>query len=535
MIERATQRRLAGDWRGACAAVNVDADFDLRAVRRMHGAEVAERVEDDLRHLAPDLLRWHLPRRPRDGLLRGGLWFPLDLLPEDHALVARAPVWHDRPQRITLRVEHLDRTSPGRRDDELLHLRDRWDSRCTGGMLSRCGGVQRLPFFAADGERLPEERLGGAGPEGLVERLVRLDDGGRHAAAWAAAGFRLDVLLFDPRWGRDLVDPAAFDPWLPTGRRNHVRGEVVRRSLAWLRPIHPTLTEAARGVQGLARIDMRGRCLVLDGRRVRLVTRVPYGRVDEERRRAEVAEFGVELARIPRIPDVLARRPAELDALVQGRLGPDDLHPLVRAALFPGRPAPVPAPLPVLRETVRVHCDHATHEVAMRDGAVVLPHTPAEIARERMIQALGGEVQGCVAAYDGWRNPAVRMPRPMRTLRDDLMTLIRRGDARAVAAALDRGLDPHVRDERGRTLLHLLPWLHGADLLPRLLAAGLDIAARDERGETPLHAAVDHGTAELVTALVAAGADPRARANGTYGRMPLHTNRPELAFLRRSP
>ncbi|MEV8516317.1 ankyrin repeat domain-containing protein [Dactylosporangium sp. NPDC051484] len=110
--------------------------------------------------------------------------------------------------------------------------------------------------------------------------------------------------------------------------------------------------------------------------------------------------------------------------------------------------------------------------------------------------------------------------------------LVRRGDAHAVSAALDRGLDPHVRDERGRTLLHLLPCLHGVDLLPRLLAAGLDIAARDERGETPLHAAVDYGSPDLVTALVAAGADPRVRANGAFGRMPLTTNRLDLAFLR---
>ncbi|MFE2103348.1 ankyrin repeat domain-containing protein, partial [Streptomyces sp. NPDC059468] len=28
MIERATERRLAGDWRGACAAANVDVAFD---------------------------------------------------------------------------------------------------------------------------------------------------------------------------------------------------------------------------------------------------------------------------------------------------------------------------------------------------------------------------------------------------------------------------------------------------------------------------------------------------------------------------
>ncbi|GAA4263908.1 hypothetical protein [Dactylosporangium darangshiense] len=183
-----------------------------------------------------------------------------------------------------------------------------------------------------------------------------------------------------------------------------------------------------------------------------------------------------------------------------------------------------------LRETVRVHCNNATHEVAMRAGEVVLPRTPAEIDRERALKAPGGQVQGCVAARDGWRDPAVRMPRPMRDLRADLMTLIHHGDAPAVAAALDRGLDPFFRDAYGPTLLHLLPWLAGAELLPRLLAACLDIEARDTGDQAPLNAAVALGTPDLVRALVAAGADLRAWA---YGRMAYVTSRPELAFLRK--
>src|SRR5689334_2318273 len=62
MIETATARRMVGDWAGACAAARIDVDLDLRAVARAHGRELAARVRADLRHLAPDLLRWHLPR-----------------------------------------------------------------------------------------------------------------------------------------------------------------------------------------------------------------------------------------------------------------------------------------------------------------------------------------------------------------------------------------------------------------------------------------------------------------------------------------
>lgn len=77
MIESATARRAAGDWAGACAAARVDADLDLRALARAHGRELAARVRADLRHLAPDLLRWHMPRVAPDGLLRPGLTVPL--------------------------------------------------------------------------------------------------------------------------------------------------------------------------------------------------------------------------------------------------------------------------------------------------------------------------------------------------------------------------------------------------------------------------------------------------------------------------
>src|SRR5439155_21069378 len=41
MIERATERRLAGDWQGACAAANGDVLFDLAEVADHCGHDVA--------------------------------------------------------------------------------------------------------------------------------------------------------------------------------------------------------------------------------------------------------------------------------------------------------------------------------------------------------------------------------------------------------------------------------------------------------------------------------------------------------------
>ncbi|WP_238007328.1 hypothetical protein KZZ52_02340 [Dactylosporangium sp. AC04546] len=87
MVEHATSRRLAGDWRGACTAAFVNAQIDLADIARRDGVEMASAVENELRHLVPDLLRWHLPRRP-DGLFRAALYFPLAMFGDRQALIA---------------------------------------------------------------------------------------------------------------------------------------------------------------------------------------------------------------------------------------------------------------------------------------------------------------------------------------------------------------------------------------------------------------------------------------------------------------
>ena len=55
VVRGATERRLAGDWRGACAAARIDVDPGVVARARAVPA-----LADDLRHLAPELIRWHV-------------------------------------------------------------------------------------------------------------------------------------------------------------------------------------------------------------------------------------------------------------------------------------------------------------------------------------------------------------------------------------------------------------------------------------------------------------------------------------------
>ncbi|MGW2049114.1 hypothetical protein ACWCPF_28585 [Streptomyces sp. NPDC001858] len=158
MIETATARRHAGDWAGACAAAHVDVDLDLRAVATAHGRDLASRLRADLRHLAPDLLRWHLPRVAPDGLLRPGLTVALarydrpgrdDTKWPVHLVVRTPPAWADAGQRISLSVwdgfdggpaQRHPHPRPSRRFRLDLH-RHLWDARRTDELRERAGAA----------------------------------------------------------------------------------------------------------------------------------------------------------------------------------------------------------------------------------------------------------------------------------------------------------------------------------------------------------------------------------------------------------
>lgn len=152
MIEIATARRRAGDWAGACAAAHVDVDLNLRSVARAHGHQVAAALKDDLRHLAPDLLRWHLPRIAPNGLLRPGITIALaryDGEAAPHLVVRTPPAWADAGQRISLALWDGSSTGaaihphphPDRRFRLDLH-RHLWDARRSHELRTRSGADQ---------------------------------------------------------------------------------------------------------------------------------------------------------------------------------------------------------------------------------------------------------------------------------------------------------------------------------------------------------------------------------------------------------
>ncbi|WP_237546923.1 hypothetical protein, partial [Streptomyces sp. SID161] len=151
MIETATARRATGDWAGACAAARVAVDLDLRAVRHRHGTDVAGRLRADLRRLAPDLLRWHMPRIVPDGRLRPGLTLTLAHYGSTggtplHLVVRTPPAWADAGQWMSLALwegagdtaAHHPHPHPHRRFRLDLH-RHLWDASRSAELAQRCG------------------------------------------------------------------------------------------------------------------------------------------------------------------------------------------------------------------------------------------------------------------------------------------------------------------------------------------------------------------------------------------------------------
>ncbi|MFI6575361.1 ankyrin repeat domain-containing protein [Nocardiopsis sp. NPDC050513] len=508
MVERAAERRLAGDWRGACAAAGVDTAFDMAAVANEHGTAFATALEEDLLHLVPDLVRWHMPRlAPHSALLTPDQTVALSrpgggdaALP--HLKVRTTATTAFAPQRLTL---GLGPVSFG--NDELMrvveaeHLRFwsglvhnwttsryLWDARNTGELRERCGGsTERAPFHHPDGRplsaaELPSADPGPGDPAALTEWVDGLLRAGEVEAAFTATGIGLDTEPVELDW-IDPVDAGAVAADLPLDPCR--LGSEVRR-----------LREAGHGDRYWIPHTLHDRIVI---------------EVDDDGLRLGVDEYETWAAQEAHLlPEACWRRSPDIDVLRDGGAAPDHLHPLVRAALFPARPpadGPVGPPDPAPPAPLRVRCQGVWHRVAHRGGALEIPHDEEERRREAALRAFGGASSGCFAAREAWTSVGGRLPRALRAQRDDLFERARHGDTDGVLRLLDAGMDPRARDRRGRTLLHHLAFLDHETVLPRLLKEGLEVDTEDDQDRTPLYAAVTGGgPVDLARALVGAGA-----------------------------
>ncbi|GAA1598065.1 hypothetical protein GCM10009678_94400 [Actinomadura kijaniata] len=519
MIEQATERRLAGDWAGACAAAHVDVGFDLAEVAGGYGARAAADLEADLRHLAPDLLRWHLPRvlngRTSVGTLRALVLGRYG----DGVLHVVTPPMVDGPQRLRLlfRRKPLRRVPRGHTSivaEDWSGVRHLWDARSSAGLPAHYGGTGRPPFFHADGTPLAPDELPGTAPDPADttahhEWVTLLHERGELEAAFEAAG----------------AVPDFSDEGLPGWARTDPRRLMARLPV--------DLALLARESRALAERGTTALWISFGWYTGFAVTR--ESPQDPPRMRVASA---YDLRGLDRLPEFSWRRQPDLSLLRAGRITPEELHPLVRDALFPKRPAadgPVGPPGPEAPAPARVRCRGEWHEVRMRDGRFDMPHTAEERQREQAMRAFGGAVTGCFAVREALTGGEGRLPRALRGQRRDLFLRMHNGDTRGVLRLLDMGVDPRVRDGRKRTLLHLLHLVDHEELLPRLLAAGLDLEATDQNGRTPLHLVVgEHGRAPLVRALLDAGARIDVVDESDYSLVDLmeRNDRTDLRFLR---
>ncbi|MFI1465123.1 hypothetical protein ACH4WX_30800 [Nocardia carnea] len=342
MIETATARRAVGDWAGACAAAGFDIDIDIRTLTRRYGREFADRVRADLRRLAPDLLRWHLPRVAPDGLLRPGTTVALARYdpPDSRShcsgdgsvyLVARtAPAWAEAGQRIGLALWDGSRAGPHPhpRPDRRFRLdlhRHLWDARRSGELRIRSGSVG----FADSGTPGPD--LADTVPEGCaVDRWAA-----EAAILLRAEGRSNGPLRVRAGTRRQLVVELSADPGPPV---------------------------------------------------LRIAESYPRG----------------EVSALPVLPDAATWTLPDLELLRAGAITADQLHPLVAAALEPqwtpagARRSADPAERPFL-----VECRGEQHRIGLVDGVLAaLDHDPAELRREELLVALTGSPLPCLRAID---------------------------------------------------------------------------------------------------------------------------------------
>jgi hypothetical protein len=411
MIKSATTRRVAGDWAGACAAAHVDVDLDLHVVASRHGREFAALVRADLRRLAPDLLRWHLPRTVSDGLLRPGLTMSLVRYSGAdhgvHLVVRTAPSWADAGQRISLAL-----WDPGE-PDAGPHPRPRPDRRYRLDLHPHLWAADHAPELRERCDRPAP----GPTPE-LGERCDRPAPGPT------------------PELGERCGPPFPADPsWMddvPVGR-----GFAVHRWVA-----EAEILRAADGYRGAVAVRLgNGRRLLLSGKH------------------GSVVHGG---AREPVLPHAATWMSPDLELLQAGMITREMLHPLVAAALAPAgpgapaaaivgeahrsAPGPVNAVAPdrdgeAVPYGVRtVECCGEIHRLGLVDGKLTpLDHDGDELRREEWLAMLGGPPLPCLRAITA----VARHPECL----DEVRARLEHGDHTGAVALVVDLLGPGIEPE----------------------------------------------------------------------------------------
>ncbi|MFG2727119.1 hypothetical protein [Streptomyces canus] len=462
MIETATARRLAGDWAGACAAAGFDVDLNLRAVARDHGREPASRVRSDLRALAPDLLRWHMPRIAPDGLLRPGVTLTLaryDAVEGPVHLVARtAPAWADAGQRISLALWSRSAADavghphprPNRRFRLDLH-RHLWDAGRAGELRARSGAGEVWERGwggeVRDGAGDLRDRTGageGYDRTGTSQIPDRTGTGESHdGTATTQTHDRTKAAEdHDRTRTRQTRDRTGTDELQQGSKAGEPSLESMSRQLPFHEPalmVPPGCAVDRWAAEARILLAAEGRTggvlLVRLGGRHRLVLELA---ADDDVMRPVPTPSAGTVSALPALPDAATWALPDLRLLRAGAIEVEQLHPLVAAALAPDRAATGPPRTPDRPGQPRlVECRGARHRIGLVDGVLApLDHDPDEIRREELLVALTGTPLPCLQAID----EAHRRPHCLAGVRERLV----HGDTAGALAVVEGLLGPEA-------------------------------------------------------------------------------------------
>jgi ankyrin repeat protein len=102
--------------------------------------------------------------------------------------------------------------------------------------------------------------------------------------------------------------------------------------------------------------------------------------------------------------------------------------------------------------------------------------------------------------------PVVRTPAPQPPPREDVWSLLAKGDSRARNYFLGE-VDVHAKDSRGRTPLHYAAELEDSTLAAFFISLGAEVNAQDNEKQSPLGISAEKGDPAVAKILAAAGAD----------------------------
>ncbi|MDX3383837.1 hypothetical protein PV682_20560 [Streptomyces niveiscabiei] len=428
MIKTATARRETGDWAGACAAARVEVDLELGSAKRAYGTALVSRLRADLRHLAPDLLRWHMPRTAPDGLLRPALTIPLARYDTDGRalwLVVRTPpAWADAGQRMSLALwdgnlagDALARRHPHPHPSRRFRLdlhRHLWDARRAGELADRA---------TADDQHATRRWYAEAAllldAEGLPAGPVEVRTGGRRR-------------VVDTRESPPGGEGRGFAP--DAGSAGGVGEFVACVGSAGCAGGFAAYVGSAGCVGEFAA------CVGSAGRAGQFVACAePPDGVSEFASYAELPAPVRQFTRpsratpLPLLPDASTHPLPDLVLLRAGALDAGDLHPLVADALAPGRARPSE---PASDQSHRfVDCRGERHRIGFVGGVLApLDHAPEQLRREELLTALSGTPLPCLRVID----EAHRRPDCLTGVRERL----EHGDTAGALAVVEELLGP---------------------------------------------------------------------------------------------